>query len=202
MTPLLSLLRQRVSAQSFARSEISREELLALVEAACYAPSAFHLQNWHFTAVHSEAAKQELYRAAFCQQKILQAAAVMVISGDLGAYRHLASRLYASVAAGLISEEAVQSWVAAAESAFQNDPQARRDEAIRSASLAAMPLMLAAQERSWATCPMSGFHPDAVRRLAGLPENLLPVLLVAIGKVDGRQIQKVRLPAEAVWRYL
>ncbi|KPN71978.1 nitroreductase family protein [Neisseria sp. 83E34] len=196
MTPFFQLLQQRVSAYGFSDSHISEPELHYLIKAACHAPSAYHLQNWHFTAVCSEKAKQALYHAAFSQHKIMQAAAVIVISGKLTGHQDLNEKLQASVQAGIIDNDTAQNWVSAAHSAFHNNPQAQRDEAIRSASLAAMTLMLAAQEQGWASCPMSGFDTEAVRQTAGLSENLLPVLLVAIGKTDGRQKQKIRAQAE------
>lgn len=199
MTPFFQLLQQRVSAYGFSDSHITESELQYLITAACHAPSAYHLQNWHFTAVCSEKAKQALYHAAFCQLKIMQAATVIVISGKLTGYQDLSEKLRDSVQAGIIDDETAQSWIASAHATFHNNPQAQRDEAIRSASLAAMPLMLAAQEKGWASCPMSGFDVEAVRQTAGLSENLLPVLLVAIGKAaDSKQKQKIRSRPELI----
>ncbi|OSI17166.1 nitroreductase family protein [Neisseria dumasiana] len=199
MTRLISLLQQRVSANGFSEGDISESELACFVHAACLSPSAYHLQNWYFTAVQSKEAKHALYQAAFCQPKILQAAAVIVMSGDLLAYRHLADRLQPSVQAGILSAHTAESWSRAAYGALHENAPAQRDEAVRSVSLAAMPLMLAAQERGWATCPMSGFDPEAVRQVAGLAENLLPVLLVAIGKPESNQKQKIRMPVNHVF---
>ena len=148
----------------------------------------------------SPEAKQALYEAAFRQPKILQAAAVFIISGDLLGYQALAARLQPVVAAGQMDQATADGWVSFAQSVLHEQPQAQRDEAMRSASLAAMALMLAAAEAGWASCPMSGFDPAAVRQLAGLPESHLPVLLVAVGKAAAAQAQKVRAPVEQLWR--
>ncbi|WP_107688185.1 nitroreductase family protein [Neisseria wadsworthii] len=48
MTPFFQLLQQRVSAYGFSDSHISESELHYLIKAASHAPSAYHLQNWHF----------------------------------------------------------------------------------------------------------------------------------------------------------
>jgi len=96
MSDIFQLLEQRVSAHQFAGSKLSDTELRAMVKAATHSPTAYNLQNWHFTAVCSEAMKQRLHEAAFLQPKILQAAAVIVISGDLQGHRHLEDRLLAS----------------------------------------------------------------------------------------------------------
>ncbi|PAX17810.1 nitroreductase family protein [Vandammella animalimorsus] len=197
---LMELLRRRSSAHAFAESAISDAELRHLAQAASLAPLAFHLHNWRFTTVCSPEAKQALCEAAFRQPKILQAAAVFIISGDLLGYQALAERLQPVVAAGQMDQATADGWAAFAQSAFHEQPQAQRDEAMRSASLAAMALMLAAAEAGWASCPMSGFDPAAVRKLASLPESHLPVLLVAVGKAAVAQAQKVRAPVEQLWR--
>ena len=197
MSNLMMLLENRVSAHQFTPSELSDTDIQKLLAAAILAPSAYHLQNCHFTVVRSTAAKQQLQAAAYGQEKISQAAAVFVISGDLQAYQQLGDKLAPVVAAGQLPAAIAQAWQTAATDAFHQQPQAQHDEAIRSASLAAMPLMLAAQEAGLASCPMSGFNADAVRTVCDLSPHFLPVLLLAVGQ-NGlpEQQQKVRLPAE------
>ena len=201
MSDIFQLLEQRVSAHQFAGSKLSDTEPRAMVKAATHSPTAYNLQNWHFTAVCSEAMKQRLHEAAFLQPKILQAAAVIVISGDLQGHRHLEDRLRPSVEAGLLPEQVALVWQETAHTSLHANPAAQRDEAIRSASLAGMSLMLAAQHMGWASCPMSGFDVDAVRHVCNLPINYLPVLLVALGKPAERnapQRQKIRAPLDSV----
>ena len=60
---------------------------------------------------------------------------------------------------------------------YDGKDQLQRDEAIRSASLAAMVLMLAAHNRGWATVPMIGFDPEAVSQLVNPKSNYIPVML-------------------------
>ena len=68
---------------------------------------------------------------------------------------------------------------------YENNPQAQREEAIRSTSLAAMTLMLAASDMGYATCPMIGFDPAKVSEIVGLDEEHIPVMLVVLGKETG-----------------
>jgi nitroreductase len=58
----------------------------------------------------------------------------------------------------------------------------QRDEAMRSCGMAAMTLMLAAQEMGYDSCPMDGFDFDAVSQLLNLPADHVPVMFVALGK--------------------
>lgn len=196
---LNEILARRVSAHHFAKGDIAVSDIQSVITQTLRTPTAFNLQNWHFSIVASEQGKEALCQAAWGQGKVLEAAAVVVISGDLQAYRKLAEKLRPDVDKGAVSAEMAQSWVEAARQNFEHNQQAQREEAIRSASLAAMTLMLAATERGWASCPMSGFDPEAVRRVCGLPENFLPVLLVALGLPDGSgQVQKSRIGVDEV----
>ncbi|WP_303088047.1 hypothetical protein [Neisseria sp.] len=45
---------------------------------------------------------------------------------------------------------------------------------------------------------MGGFDTEAVSRALSLPENYLPVLLIAIGKPAGEQQQKIRFNVDKV----
>jgi nitroreductase len=65
---------------------------------------------------------------------------------------------------------------------YQGNPQIQRDEAMRSCGMAAMTLMLAAQEMGYDSCPMDGFDFDAVSALLKLPADHVPVMFVALGK--------------------
>ena len=197
MSSLMNLLVNRVSVQQFSPDTLNEADIRQLLAAAVLAPSAYHLQNWHFTVVRSDEAKQQLQAAAYGQEKISQAAAVFVISGDLQGYRTLGDKLAPVVAAGQLPAATAHTWETAAFDAFHLQPQAQRDEAIRSASLSAMPLMLAAQEAGWASCPMSGFDADAVRKVCALEDHFLPVLLIAVGRNrQPEQQQKLRLPPQ------
>jgi nitroreductase len=61
------------------------------------------------------------------------------------------------------------------------DTALARDEAIRSASLAAMTLMLSAEARGWASCALTGFDAGAVCREFEIEERYVPVMLLAVG---------------------
>lgn len=58
------------------------------------------------------------------------------------------------------------------------------DEAIRNASLSAMTFMYAAKYYGYDTCPMIGFDEKAVQSELKMPEHIVPVLMITIGKSD------------------
>jgi nitroreductase len=72
-------------------------------------------------------------------------------------------------------------WVGAAQGMYQDNPKLQRDEAVRSGSLAAMTLMLAAKGQGLVSTPMIGFDAIAVAEAFELAATEIPVMLVTVG---------------------
>lgn len=165
----------------------------ALVNQATKAPSAYNFQNWRFIAVRSANAKARLKSAAYGQQKVVDASVVFIVCGRLAAHTQLATALRPSVEARIMEQRAADGWVAQAAAAHEGNPALQRDEAIRSASLAAMTLMLAAQGMGLDSCAMGGFDAAQVSRDFHLDATELPVMIVAVGYAQpGNWPQKPR----------
>jgi nitroreductase len=65
---------------------------------------------------------------------------------------------------------------------YKDKPIVQRDEAMRSAGMLAMSLMLAVKSLGYDSCPMDGFDFDAVGKLINLPPDHVVCLMVAVGK--------------------
>lgn len=178
----VQLLEQRISVNQFdPAGEISREQLESIIQAATTAPSAYNLQHWHFLAITDKDRKLALKQAAFNQQKIEDAAAAVVVLGDLKAYQKAELIADDLSAKGYLPEAYKDNLVNTLNNAYSSE-RTQREEAIRASCFAAMTLMLAAKNSGFGTCPMTGFDPDAVRETFNIPAHLFPVLIVAIGK--------------------
>jgi nitroreductase len=190
----------RVSADRFEPDRpLADATVSALVAQAARAPSAYNLQNWRFIAVRSPQGKARLKAVAHGQQKVEDASAVFIVCGALAAHRRLADVLRPSVEQGVMSQRAADAWVAQAHAAHADNLALQRDEAVRSASLAAMTLMLAAQGMGLASCPMVGFDAQALVAGFGLDADELPVMLVAVGHAAGTaRPQKARRPLSEI----
>lgn len=200
MHPLLAAIAQRSSINRFdAASHLNDAEIEALVDWASRAPSAFNLQNWRFIAVRSAASKQRLRQLAWHQPKVSEAAVTFILCGVLPDATQLPARLQPSVDAGWMPADMPGTWQQAAEQLYRDSPQARRDEAVRSATLAAATLMQAGQALGLGACPMTGFDAPAVADSFGLGADELPVLLVAMGRAaPGNWPQKPRRPLQQI----
>ena len=195
-----SLIESRVSTGLYDTSrKLSDEIVTELVRLATRAPSAYNLQNWRFIAVRSAEAKQRLKSAAYDQPQVLDAQVTFIVCGRLAAHEGLADALQPTVDAGIFGQEMLENWVVAASEGHKNNLNKQRDEAFRSASLAAMTLMLAAESMGLSTGPMSGFDPAAVSDAFGLTDKDIPVMLITAGYAsDDNWPQKPRKPVDQV----
>jgi nitroreductase len=158
---------------------ITDDELKAIFSTVALTPSSFNLQHARFVVVREPKQKAALRQAAFGQEQVETASAAVVVVGKLTAHAD-APEIYAD------TPEAVQkSMLPMIRDFYEEKPAVQRDEAIRSAGLSAMTLMLAAYDLGYASGPMIGFDPDAVSKVVGLDDNHIPVMLVVIGKQTG-----------------
>jgi nitroreductase len=197
---ITTLIEQRISANQFDPTKsLSNAEIEELVRLATLSPTAFNFQNWKFIAVHTPEAKEKLKAVAYGQQKITDAAVTFIICGTLEAYKGLAAALKPSVDAGIIDQAMVDTWIGMATGGHADNPVRQRDEAIRSASMGAMTLMLAAQGMGLVSGPMIGFDPAGVAKAFNLSANDVPAMLVAVGyEAPGNWPQKPRLPVQDI----
>lgn len=201
--PIKSLIESRVSTGRYqVNRDLSDQDVSELVRLATRAPSAYNFQNWKFIAVRSPEAKARLQAVSYGQQQVVDAPVTFIICGTLAAHESLAQALQPSVDAGILDQSTLEGWVAAAKGSHPGNPQLQRDEALRSASLAAMTLMLAAQGMGLSTGAMSGFDALGVAREFGLAANEVPVILVTAGyPAPGNWPQKPRRPLQEVLEF-
>lgn len=182
MSGIAEVIKSRISANSYDTArQLTDAQIAELIDLATHAPSAFNLQNWRFVAVRSTEAKARLLPLAFGQQKVVDAAVTFIVCGTLNPHATLPASLKPTLDAGIIDQAIYHTWVGAAQGMYAQNPQLQRDEAIRSGSLAAMTLMLAAKGQGLVSTPMIGFDQSAVAQAFGLSDTEIPVMLVTVG---------------------
>jgi nitroreductase len=163
--------------------KIELSEILAIIEKATLTPSSQNLQPWEVLICLSDEDKKRLQEVSYNQKKITDASAVLVILGDLWQHLHAARVAEGMIETGYLTPERQEAWVAGPAKSYATS-QRRRDEAFRGASLFGMSLMLIAEEAGWSTAPMGGFEPAKLAQAFGLPRNVVPVMLICLGKPD------------------
>jgi len=174
------VIRTRRSVHEYADEELSRDEILGIFEDVRWSPSSYNLQPWEFVVVDDEG-QEELREAAYGQEHVTDAAAVVVVFGNLDRGAH-ADRVFGDQAEkGYRSEEDAQDLAERMES---ESPEGNEEWAVQSATIAATTLMYAAWDRGVASCPMGGWDADAVCEILDAPENWYPVLMLTLGYPD------------------
>ncbi|WP_139490544.1 nitroreductase family protein [Brevibacillus dissolubilis] len=160
--------------------KISKSELEGLFELAKFAPSAYNLQHAHYLVVDDPQLKLQVKEAAHHQYKVGTASAAILVLGDMDAYKD-AERIYEGMLhLGMMDEVHYRETIDHIYAAYQ-DPEFRKEEAIRNASLSAMQFMLIAKAKGWDTCPMIGFDPEQMRSLLRIPDRFQIAMMITIG---------------------
>ena len=170
------IVQQRRSIKSYdAEKSISDAELKELFKEVTLSPSSFNLQHWTFIAVKDSEQKKLLKEAAWGQQQVEDCSVAILVCGKLNAYKD-APIIYKNT-----PKEVQEGMLPMINKFYEGKEQLQRDEAIRSASLAAMTLMYAAKNLGWVTGPMIGFDPVATSKLLNLTQAYIPVMLLVLG---------------------
>lgn len=193
------LIRRRLSSEAFdPQRPFTDEQIRVLVADACEAPSSFNIQHWRFIAVRSDDARRKLCEAAYNQRQILDAPVTFIVLGDCEGIERLPEVLRRAVAEGALPQERADSWQGMAEQIY-NTPELCRDEALRSASLAAMVMMLSAEAHGYASGPLIGFDVARVKKEFHIAERYEPVMLLVVGYPAGEEAtRKPRLTVDEV----
>jgi len=120
--------------------------------------------------------RSDLFEYCYFQKQIIECSAVITVCGNLSAY----------LEAQLIYEdqpsEVKNKFIPMINTIYSSDPELQRDEVMRSGGLVSMSIMYAAKNEGWSTGPMIGFDPKKVSLRLNLEENIIPVMMLTIGK--------------------
>ena len=172
-------------------------DLAELIRLTKLAPSSFNMQNYRILVVRDPEIRQQIRAAAWDQPQVADASVLFIMCADLTS--HLADPAdYWSHA-----PEEVQNILGPMIKPFyEGNDTLIRDEAMRSAALAGMTLMLAAKDMGYDSCPMIGFDAAKVAELINLPENYAIGFMIPVGKQSQPGWERGdRLPDEKVVSY-
>ena len=174
----IEAVRQRRAVKQYdPEHEMTREEVDRLIGLAKLAPTAFNQQNYRFVLVRDAGLRKQIREAAWDQAQVTDASLLIVICADLKAWEKDPARYWAN------APGEVQDYMKSAiDQYYRNREQVQRDEAMRSAGIAAQTIMLSAKSMGYDTCPMDGFDYDAVGKLINLPEDHVVAMFVVVGK--------------------
>ncbi|WP_042196104.1 nitroreductase family protein [Paenibacillus camerounensis] len=197
---LYTLMRERHSVRHFdTEFVISEEEINEMIELAVKAPSSSNSQSWRFLVVTDKELKKQLKIVADNQQQVEDASAVFVILSDMKFYDKLDEIFTSAVEAGYMPKEFKDEYVPNVTKYYQALPKEQFHESVSfDAGLVAMQLMLIAKSKGYDTVPMGGYNKEKLKMLLNVPDNLLPLIILPIGKGIQPGRRSTRLPVEDV----
>ena len=215
------IIRARRATRHFRADPVPDGLLDRLVDIARWAPSGYNLQPTHFVVVTDPQVKQKLHHACMKQRQILEAPAIVVLTGDTAvAQNHFEAVIGMDRDSACITPEYEKLLRRTVPLAFGRGPAGigwlwkstilplarlvrpipplpavnKRFWLAKQTMLCAMTLMLAAEAAGLATVPMEGFDEGRVRKVLSIPRSHIVPVVIAIGYPGDRPTTKTRLP--------
>ncbi|MBD8496896.1 nitroreductase family protein [Paenibacillus arenosi] len=180
---------------------ISNEEIKELLGEAMLAPSGTNLNPWRFMVFTDPELKQKLLPMALGQKQVADASAVILVLGDMDAYTvENADKInQRAVDAGYMTEQIKETINKSVQGYYDHvSEQTKKEWQMLDGGLLAMQLMLAAKARGYDTVPMLGYNTEEFRKEFNVPDNLVNVLMITLGKAAQPGFPTVRLGVDEV----
>ena len=162
-----------------ANHKIPEAEINQPLGLAKLSPTAYNQQNYRFVLVRDPTLRKQIREAAHGQAQVTDSSLLIIICADMSAWQKNPARYWASA-----PREVQVHMSSKMDQYYRNREQVQRDEAMRSAGIAAQTIMLAAKSMGYDTCPMDGFDFDAVGKIINLPEDHVIAMFVVVGKAE------------------
>ncbi|WP_078553459.1 nitroreductase family protein [Bacillus alkalicellulosilyticus] len=179
--PVRETINSRHSIRKFKQEEVSKEQLNELFELVRLSPSAWNLQPWRFHVITDDTMQKELQDAAYGQQQITSAPAVIVVASDMeDVVAHIADTVHPG-----LSPERKQEEIENLTGIFNNMSEDERGQwGLNQTNIALGILLVAARGLGLSTVPMLGFDQDKVKQMLKLPTHVKFAGMVPIGFAD------------------
>ena len=203
-TTIDQLIHERKSVRKYKENVvIPHEDLQTLLQKAITAPSSSNMQPWRFIVIEDQQVKKELRPIANNQEQVETSSAIIAVLGDLEMYKNTEKIYNTNFEKGYMSREIANFMIESSLSLYGNLPKEVMKNIVHfDAGLISMQIMLLAKDMGYDTVPMGGFDKVKFAEKFNLPQNEIPILLIAIGEAAAPAYGSSRLPLEQVVRYI
>lgn len=182
--------------------KIKREEIIEMLNEANIAPSSCNLQPWRYIVVDTPEGKEKLGSANYNKIQNDTSAAMIIVLGDLNHYGKFDEIYGEAVEKGYMTEEVKDGFEKGMGPQLENLPTDKNREGVYfDCGLWTMQFANIAYAKGYATNIIGGFVREKVAELFELEENLIPVMLIALGKKEKDARPTVRMKAENLVRF-
>ena len=182
--------------------KIKREEIIEMLNEANIAPSSCNLQPWRYIVIDTPEGKEKLGSANYNKIQNDTSAAMIIVLGDLNHYGKFDEIYGEAVKKGYMTEEAKDGFEKGMGPQLENLPTDKNREGVYfDCGLWTMQFANIAYAKGYDTNIIGGFVREKVAELFELEENLIPVMLIALGKKEKDARPTVRMKAENLVRF-
>lgn len=215
-----ALVESRRAVRRFTTEAVPDEIIRTCLELAVLAPSSCNLQPWSFHVVRGPDLLQQLQHVSL-GQSAAKAPLIIAILARTDTWKQACAdvlrfwpeprvpqaieRFYKGAAPfqynqgwmgwrGFIKRQLVR--LTGLRRPIMRTPNSRQQMrlwAVKSTALAAQNLMLAFQSHGYSTCPMEGFDEKRLKRVLPIPDDAIPIMLLAVGMPGEGAIYNPRL---------
>jgi len=165
---MFEAIKKRRSVRAFTNEPVSAKEVMKLIDAARWAPSAGNIQPWEFVVVRDPEIKRGLSVAALDQTFIEEAPVVIVVCAN----QLRSSRGYGSRGVNLYC--------------------------LQDTAAATQNMLLTAHALGLATCWVGAFQEEEARKVLNIPSGVRPVAIVPVGHPAEKPMARSRRPLSEI----
>lgn len=204
MTSTKQLMHERKSVRKYKTGvTIPQETLMQLLKDATSAPSSSNTQPWRFLVIQDQEVKKELRAIGNNQEQIETSSAVIAVLADVEMYKNAEEIYNANFDQGFMPREIADMMIENTVKLYSGLPATVVSNIVHfDAGLISMQIMLLAKELGYDTVPMGGFNKVKFAEKFDLPQNEIPVLLIAIGEAAEPARGTSRIAVEKITKFI
>jgi nitroreductase / dihydropteridine reductase len=192
------VVKRRYACKKFDGKPVPQKTIDELLELVRLSPSGLNLQPWKIKIVTDQKVKDELYPVAAEQPSISTCSHLFVLcaNSDLAPLAEKDERAMRTVGV----PDAIREHVFELSSGLsQRPPEVRLGYAKNQVYILLANVVNGAKALGLDSCPVTNFQPEEFSRILGIPEHLVPTVIVPIGYAAGpAPAGKRRFPKEDI----
>ena len=193
------IVKNRYSVRQYRAEVVPEETIDELLEMVSYSVSAINLQPWKIKVVADQETRDELLPVTFGQTQVTTCSHLLVLCADVD-YPALIGKLDGALAAAGVPDEMRQGMIGFATD-ISNDmsPDQRLEWSREQVHIALGNALNGAYALGLGACPMTAFQSTEYSRILGLPDTIVPTVLVSLGyPADDQSLPKLRYPVSDI----
>ena len=192
------IVKNRRAIRQYESKPVPEEIIRELLEITSYAVSAINLQPWKIKVVSDQETKDKLFPATFGQNQVKACSHLFVFCADTD-YAGIIKATDKIMAAGGIPDPMREAMMELAGNVANGmSPEERLAWSKEQVYIALGNCLNGAYSLGLGACPMTAFQPPEFAKILGLPENLVPTVMVSIGYPAEPGMPKVRRSVDEI----